>query len=215
MTIFTNPIALALDTAGNRISGAKMYSRLSGTTTPTNTFSDSLLTTPHTNPVVADSAGKFPIVYLNASVNYRFIFTDGVDPGNDPNLETQIYPLVDNYKIAAQTSYDFNITMPEAIGSNQKALGIIVVTPFTLSDEFAGSNARLETAPSASTVFSIQKNGVEVGTVTFASASQAGVFTTAAGSVAADLGDYFDIVAPAAINGATGLRVTFKGTVSV
>lgn len=45
-------------------SGAKAYFFDSGTTTPRTTYQDSALTTPHDHPIVADSSGSFPAVFL-------------------------------------------------------------------------------------------------------------------------------------------------------
>lgn len=46
-----------------------------GTTTRTNTYSDSTLSTANANPVVLDSAGR-AIVYLTTGTSYRFILTN-------------------------------------------------------------------------------------------------------------------------------------------
>lgn len=213
--LLLQPIIIATASDGSRISGAKIYSRVSGSTTPTATFSDAALTTQHANPVVADSAGVFPAIYLDPAVNYRFILTDGTDAGNDPDNETEIW-LVDNYRTGSELPYDFTIGSGGAVGTSQRYLGPMSVRAFTLPDDFAGSNARLQTAPSAETVFSIERNGVAIGTITFANSSQSGVFvSTGTGVVSIADNDYIDIVAPATTNGAEGLRATFKGTYTV
>lgn len=49
---------------------------LTGTTTRTNTYTDAALTTPHTNPVLADAAGVFPVIYLDPDVIYRLVLND-------------------------------------------------------------------------------------------------------------------------------------------
>lgn len=52
------------DANGNPLSGAKMYVFLAGTTTPTTFYTDSALSVPATNPLVADSGGLFAESYL-------------------------------------------------------------------------------------------------------------------------------------------------------
>lgn len=213
MTIFLDPSLIALNTDGTRISGAKLYTYVAGSTTPTAVYSDSALTTPRTNPVDADSDGLFPVIYLDDTVSYKFVLTDGSDPGDDPDMETVLWTR-DDYSTGLALSYDFTIGASGAVGTSQVYLGPYAVRDFTIADDFAGSRARLETAPSASTVFSFQVNDVEVGTITFAMSSQTGTFSSS-GAITINDGDYIDIVAPATTNSAAGLRVTIKGQVSV
>lgn len=65
---------------GSPLNGGKAYFYLTGTTTLQNVFSDSALTTPLSNPVVADSAGFFPeVVYLTPTVTYRLVIKTSAD----------------------------------------------------------------------------------------------------------------------------------------
>lgn len=212
MAVLFHPSIVLRSVADLRISGAKIYTRLSGTTTPTAAYSDEALTVAHANPIVADANGQMAAIFLDPTINYRLIATDGSDAGNDPSLETQLW-LRDGVKVGLNLSYDYTIGASGAVGSNQVYLGIFSVRDFTHPDDFAGSRARLETAPSAETVFDIQVNDITIGTITFANASQTGVFASTGGAVSVDDGDYVDIVAPATTNSAAGLRATFKGTV--
>ena len=50
-------------------SGAKLFFYATGTSTPANTFSDFAGTTPNTNPVIADSKGIFPNIFLSGIFN--------------------------------------------------------------------------------------------------------------------------------------------------
>ena len=209
MSLFFVPRLIATNADGTRLSGAKLYSRESGTTTPTATYQNADLSTEHANPIDADSNGVFPAIYLDPAVNYRFILTDGSDAGDDPDQETQIW-LVDNYVTGSDLPYDFTIGSAGDVGTNQRYLGPMAVRAFTLPANFTGSRARLQTAPSAETVFSVQRNSLEIGTLTFAASSQSGTFSSSS-AVTASEGDFFDIVAPATTNSASGLRVTFKG----
>jgi hypothetical protein len=67
-----------LDSSGNPISGALLYTYGEGTTTPLATYSDEALTTPHTNPIVADANGRFGNIYLQAAA-YKFVLKDASD----------------------------------------------------------------------------------------------------------------------------------------
>lgn len=59
---------------------AKLYFYQTGTTTPQNTYQNVTLTTPHANPVVADSEGYFAPIYLDPSLpNYRMKLTTSAD----------------------------------------------------------------------------------------------------------------------------------------
>jgi hypothetical protein len=52
-------------------SGDRMYFYLTGTTTPATVYQDEDLSDAHANPVVADSNGVFPPIYLDPQVSYR------------------------------------------------------------------------------------------------------------------------------------------------
>lgn len=57
----------ALDASGNPLSGAKITFYENGTTTPAVVYADYELTTPLSNPVVANSAGQFASIFANAA----------------------------------------------------------------------------------------------------------------------------------------------------
>ena len=63
----------ALDADATPYSGAKWYFYQTGTLTPQNVFSDAGLSTPLGSVVTADSGGKFPNVYFDATKVYRGI----------------------------------------------------------------------------------------------------------------------------------------------
>lgn len=58
--------------------GAKLYTYLSGTTTPQVVYLDAARLTPAANPLVADANGRFAAFWL-ASVAYRMTLTDSAD----------------------------------------------------------------------------------------------------------------------------------------
>jgi len=70
--------------------GAKATFFLTGTTTKTNTFTDDALTTPSSNPVIADAAGVFEAIYLDPDVDYKL----QLDDTNDALIYT-VDPIMD------------------------------------------------------------------------------------------------------------------------
>lgn len=111
--LFQLPRSTAISNNLTLIAGAKVGFFLTTTSTPTNSYQDSALTTPHTNPVVADAAGRLPAIYLDPSIQYRITFTDSenveiypaIDPANDQILTQAIFnaylALSDPYKRTA------------------------------------------------------------------------------------------------------------------
>lgn len=61
-----------IDPNGRPVSGARLYTYEAGTSTPKPTFSDPGLTSPNTNPIVADSAGRFGPIFA-AVGDYRIV----------------------------------------------------------------------------------------------------------------------------------------------
>jgi hypothetical protein len=64
-----------LDSNGHPVAGAKIYTYLAGTTTPTTTWTDATLGTPNSNPIIADSAGRWS-AYLQPGAGYKFVIQD-------------------------------------------------------------------------------------------------------------------------------------------
>ena len=83
----TLPQMVRVDSTGTPYPGAKANWYLTGTTTRTDTYTNSALSVAHDNPVVADAAGQFAPIYLDPAITYRCILTesdntqiDDVDP---------------------------------------------------------------------------------------------------------------------------------------
>lgn len=77
--LFFTPQAVRVNSSGTPYAGAKANFYLTGTTTQTNTYSDSALSSAHANPVVADAGGQFAAIYLDPAITYRCIITDSSD----------------------------------------------------------------------------------------------------------------------------------------
>lgn len=72
------PRAQRVNLDGRPLAGAKLLTYVTGTSTPKPVFTDPALTTPHTNPVIADASGTFPSMYPEGG-NYRLVLTDAND----------------------------------------------------------------------------------------------------------------------------------------
>lgn len=113
-------------------SGALLYSYQSGSSTPYPLYSDSALSVPLTNPVVADSNGVFPIMYM-AAVAYRIVVTtsDG----------QTIFPAQDNISNLfqlAQASINSQLASV-GFGAVQGRLTLTSGLPVTVSDVTAAT----------------------------------------------------------------------------
>ena len=79
MTVLLSPVggvaAQFFDNNGNPLSGGKLFSYAAGTTTPAATYTSSLGTTAHTNPIVLDAGGRVPggEIWLSDNVIYKFV----------------------------------------------------------------------------------------------------------------------------------------------
>ena len=69
------------DNNGVILSGGKIYSYEAGTTTPAITYTSSIGSTPHSNPIILDSTGRVPggEIWLTAGNNFKFILTTSLD----------------------------------------------------------------------------------------------------------------------------------------
>ena len=76
--MFTLPRQQLLDGNGAPLPGGKAYFYDVGTTDPRTVYVDSGLTTPHTQPVVADANGFLPVVHLPTGP-YKVVWTDASD----------------------------------------------------------------------------------------------------------------------------------------
>lgn len=76
--IFVSPFAQYADASGNPGSGDKLYFYQTATTTLLTIYSDIGLSTTQANPVIADSAGQWPAVYL-AEQLYKVVMKSAAD----------------------------------------------------------------------------------------------------------------------------------------
>jgi hypothetical protein len=79
----------------------------------------------------------------------------------------------------------------------------------TFADDFAGSLCSAGTSATASTTFTIKKNGSNIGTIVFAAAGTAGVFLTTGAGTTIVSGDVLEISGPASAD-ATLANIAFN-----
>ena len=76
--LLTDLFYTALDLNGVPLQGAKLEFFITGTSTPLAIFTDDALAVAHTNPVIADSAGRFAPIYLQ-NLDYKAILSTSAD----------------------------------------------------------------------------------------------------------------------------------------
>lgn len=76
--IFSAPLLQAVNSSGLPYSGAKLHFYQTGTTTPISIYEDAGAGTPHDNPVIADSSGRFAPIYVSSG-SYKIVLTDAND----------------------------------------------------------------------------------------------------------------------------------------
>ncbi len=78
IVLSTPPYAQFFDSNGNPLAGGKVFTYLAGTLTPRPTYTTQAGTTPNSNPVILDSAGRASI-WLDDSAAYKFTVTTSAD----------------------------------------------------------------------------------------------------------------------------------------
>jgi hypothetical protein len=85
MSVTPSPIggfaAQFFDNNGQPLSGGKIYTYAAGTTTPQATYTSALGITPHSNPIILDSAGRVPggEIWLTDGLIYKFKIDTATD----------------------------------------------------------------------------------------------------------------------------------------
>lgn len=85
--LFQPSLDREFNNSGTIASGAKLYFYLTNTTTLAPIYTTSAGTTPLTNPVVADSVGVFPAVFLDPATVYRVRWTDSAGVSLRPDVD--------------------------------------------------------------------------------------------------------------------------------
>jgi hypothetical protein len=89
---FGGVAAQFFDSNGTPLVGGKIFSYLAGTTTPAAVYTDSSGNTPHTNPIILNSAGRVPggEIWQPSGTTYKFALytSDDVLIGTFDNIGT-------------------------------------------------------------------------------------------------------------------------------
>jgi hypothetical protein len=93
MSLLPQPVWQATDSSGLPIIGAKLHTYAATTTTDQAVYLDAALTSPASNPVVANAAGRFPALWT-AGEAYHLVLRGPDVLGNPGDVEWEI----DNYR---------------------------------------------------------------------------------------------------------------------
>lgn len=125
MSYFSNPFVPALNLLGSVAPAAKCYFYLTGTSTPATVYADADLTTPLSNPVVANINGRFPDIFLDDATTYRVrletalgALIDEIDPFSSP-LADLGNPDQGASLVAYRTNYTVKQKLSETVSVNE------------------------------------------------------------------------------------------------
>lgn len=138
------------DNNGVILSGGKIYSYAAGTTTPATTYTSSTGATPHSNPIILDSAGRVP------------------------NGEIWL-PVGSNFKFALYTSLDILLGSYDNVGSIAAGVALLA----NLSGDGAQTTFTLPSAPINENATNVYINGVYQQKNTYSVASTSLTFSEA------------------------------------
>jgi hypothetical protein len=199
----TLPKQIPLSTTGSLMAGAKLYSYLTATSTPQDLYSDYALTTPLSNPVVADGNGVFPVMFYGTTNRYRLDLKTAAD------VSLSGYPIDNMGPDTAVSLGAAKTSSANVFTADQKISEAEVRWLFDETD--AGADKRLWDIDIQAGVFKLRTrtdadgSGKDILTVTRGT-------TTAVGSIA--IGNATDL-APVTIYGAvteSGASGSFTGT---
>lgn len=160
--LFPAALLPALDDAGASISGAKLAFFLTGTTTPRAVYSGPTLAVSLGSVVTADSAGRWPDIWLDTTVQYKVQFQ---------RADSSIIKTVDPVNLA-DTSVSLSIVEQVFTGNGSQ-------TAFVMANVAATSAGQLQVFVNGvyqpiSGAYSISSDGVNT-TVTLTAAPESGV----------------------------------------
>lgn len=113
------------------------------------------------------------------------------------NIKAALKTYFDTLYAPTAQPFDVHAFYPGVPAAGAVLLRTPLARAVSFADEFAGSYARASAAATGSSVFDLRKNGVSVGSITFAAAASSGTFATSGAAVAFAAGDILSIHAPA------------------
>jgi len=165
-----NPVPQYLNASGEILAGGFLFFYTTGTTTKTNTYTTAALSVANANPVVLDSAGRAPAIFLDPAVTYSVVLAPSTDTDPPGAAIWTRDPVVD---LAANINAAFQVYAGDPNGNvagNQGSVGGVGA-----SAVFDSTNDILyicTTTGTASTAVWTQQGGALTGQVT-----QTGVIT--------------------------------------
>lgn len=160
--LLPNGMQVFLGNDGEPLAGGFVYFYEPGTTTPKDTWKDINLTVPNANPIVLDGSGR-AVIWGNGI--YRQVLTDSLgnliwdqitSTGFDPSQFTGI-----------SVAYDLAFFQEGAPGNGEVFPLFNIVRNVSLPVGLVGSIFTLTVNPTATTVWTLKKNGTPIGTITF------------------------------------------------
>lgn len=127
------------------------------------------------------------------------------------SMDQQLLALIGGLSVPVPGIYDIGVTLNGTIG-NVDVVRFSVVRAFTLPEDLTGSIAESQSPATASTTFTIKKNGASIGTIVWDAGETEGVFTFAAEvDFAAD--DLLQVTGPGSADASLAdVSITLKGT---
>lgn len=165
--------------------------------------------------VVLLSHSEIRALDLSASlylmVGDRLFKKDSSLTAADDDLNIIIDAAGNRWRFLAGEHYEFGGSWTLGFGAGELMLIRSFVTNVTIPEDFAGSRGIALTVSTLQKIFSVKKNGVEFGTVTFEPATASPVFDCPETVFLA--GDYCTVVAPASSDATlANVGLTFVGT---
>jgi hypothetical protein len=200
------------DNSGDVLNGGLIYTYAGGTSTPATTWTGSAgdgVTGAQTNPIVLDSVGREPGgIWITKGTAYKFILKTSAGV----TLDTVDNIVVGEVDSEVDDQYEIALSFNGTPTAQQWMGGVELCRTVTFDVNFDGSRGDVITDPSGDYVIAVQKNGVEVGTITISSAGVFAFATTGGATVSCIAGDKIDFIAPDTIGSAADFSVTLVGT---
>ena len=132
---------------GAVLTGGKIYTYAAGTTTPATTYTSSQGTTPWTNPIVLDAAGRVPSggeIWLTDGIIYKFVLKDSTDVliatyDNITGINSNAVAYTNSQEIITATSGQtvFNLSIDYQVGTNSLSVFVDGVNQYGPGAQYA------------------------------------------------------------------------------
>lgn len=174
---FVLPVETAFDANGEPLPGALLFFYENETVVKKNTYSDAEKATPNANPVVADSAGRWPNIFLETDAPYTVVWApfDDTDPPASPILtKDDVTPLLTSAVAAFPVltkaiNYTVLTSDKGALILVDASAGARTITLPALADVETGFPVRVKKTDSSANIVTVDGNLAETidGATTF------------------------------------------------